>query len=489
MERVIHVCFTLLLALSLLTKSWLWFPWRTSVIFTVAVLSLTVLSFVFSAQLTAALRRVVGALDRISYVKLFVLLAILSLVTKLAALFLGIDADDGDMHRYMLASRELCQNGIVVTDGNFCDSFPHTFFMAVFLAPVTRLFGISQLAYAVCFTVILTAVVLLLFDLGAIYSRGASFLAALVLILMPSQMLLPQYITHEIPMLLFLTAGVWVYCKWYRRAEKRRTKIILFALFVLLTALARLINPAGVIAATAFVLLFFNECLRKKRSAAAWGRGAVKAVCLLLAVLTVGWLSSLVVARHVKVTEDYVPRGNVMWTLFLGSNAETKARWSRADYTLWHQFPEGSTSEEIVSYRRQLLQERYADLLSHPQKAAALLTDKFKEMTAESYYPIRLARRLIADEKLQQTYRYKLFFPILSVDTALLSLVNILGLFGAVKRRKLTNSAAYLFAKLFLLGMTAMLLVTECQNKYTIAMLPFFVFASVLPACSKQNHT
>ena len=63
--------------------------------------------------------------------------------------------------------------------------------------------------------------------------------------------------------------------------------------------------------------------------------------------------------------------------------------------------------------------------------------------------------------------------PLLFLEYAAAVLASIICLVENIHHRKETSDYALLI-QLFLLGTTAMLMLTECRNKYTIAIQPFF---------------
>ena len=122
--------------------------------------------------------------------------------------------DHSDINVYVTTSKELADYGMVKQYANYCNSFSHMFWYAVFLTPVTRLFGISQLAYSIYLSITLTLVCALVFDtMSFLYSKAIAFSVAFLFCILPSQILLPQYVTHEIASMFFLFIGIWLYFK------------------------------------------------------------------------------------------------------------------------------------------------------------------------------------------------------------------------------------------------------------------------------------
>lgn len=172
--------------------------------------------------------------DDMSYKKKLLLLSLLSLTTKLLAILVfRIDSINAhpDINVYVTTSNELAENGVANSYANYCYSFSHMYWFSVFLLPVTKIFGISQLSYSIYLSLILTVSTMLLFDTVCYYyKKSSAFIAFVIFTLLPSQILLPQYVTHEIASLFFLCIALWLYFKWYAKCNKNISKIIILSL-------------------------------------------------------------------------------------------------------------------------------------------------------------------------------------------------------------------------------------------------------------------
>ena len=124
-----------------------------------------------------------------------------------------------------------------------------------------------------------------------------------------------------------------------------------------------------------------------------------------------------------------------------------------------------------------LLAARYHDLFQNPSALLALLKGKMSTIWSCFTYPLAYATELIPNVSLQIIYNRFMFKPLVCLEygiSVLLALLLVCSLLG--KSRK-PISPFMLFTQLYLLGNTAMLLLTECSNKYTISIQPFFIIA------------
>lgn len=91
-------------------------------------------------------------------------------------------------------------------------------------------------------------------------------------------------------------------------------------------------------------------------------------------------------------------------------------------------------------------------------------------------YSILYTNENIPDIHLQSIYNSWLDRPLLLLEYGASVFASIICLTQAIWNRKKVSDYALLI-QLFFMGMTAMLMLTECRNKYTIVLQPFFWMA------------
>lgn len=425
--------------------------------------------------------------EYISYKKLFITIALVSLITKILAVFVfQINSIDNhpDIHTYVVTSSELAELGYAKSFANYCYSYSHMFWYAVFLFPITKLFGISQTAYSVYLSLIMTGSTLLLFDVVAKnYSKGKAFLALFIYTILPSQILLPQFVTHEIGALLFLCIGLWVYFRAYSNTNNRCLRCIFVLLLAISVLFCSLLNAMGYIVFIAFSVVFLMESIKSKKYLCFLGK-----VLTLLGVIILGTIIFDSIQANLSMISDGFIKGNkVLWTLYVGSNYSSDGSWYND--TAWNSYPDYYDAAMVNNYHKELLSNRYVELFSNPLNVINLIKAKLINIWGDFSYSIGLANETISDPKMQEIYNSYLYKPLWLINYCVLLLISIFGLATLHFLNKSRENLLSGFFQLFLLGETAMLLITECNNKYTIAMVLIFIIVSIISCDLEENYT
>ncbi|MDO4340833.1 MAG: DUF1919 domain-containing protein, partial [Eubacteriales bacterium] len=191
---------------------------------------------------------------------------------------------------------------------------------------------------------------------------------------------------------------------------------------------------------------------------------------------------------HTDLGNDYewAPQHKVIWTLFVGSNAETAGQWLLEDTEIFNAYPETATPEERNAFEINLLSERYQNLTEN-HRIGGLIKAKWSTIWSYFAYPISYANETISNEGVREAYNRFLFKPLTCIEYGLSVILVIfcIGSLFSLKRRSTVNFF-YQFTLLYLLGITAMLMLTECTSKYTITVQPFFVISCIVMCKQEQ---
>ena len=417
----------------------------------------------------------------LSYSKMLIILISISLITKILAIFIfQINSinDHSDIAVYVDTSKDLVELGYAQQHANYCYAFSHMYWFAVFLTPITAVFGVSQIAYSMYLSVILTLVAVLLFDLITFISnKNNAFYIILLYLILPSQILLPQYVTHETASLLFLSLYMWLYFKMYKKAKTRIKKIVIVALSLISVFISSALNSLGLIAIIATFIIFLVEYIRSKDKTTIF-IAIVKSVGLIL-VFTLGTaLLGEIQLQNSQLDSNRIPNNKVLWTLYVGSNYESKGEWFLDDK--WDDYPQSYDSEAIDNYHKDLILAHYKELITPPTKILDHIKNKFVTIWGDFSYPIGYSNETISNESVRQIYNRLLFKPFTLLNYVLLLLAAVFGLYKLLKNRMKNNSLFLVFCELYLLGSTALLLITECRNKYIISIIPVFIIVSLM---------
>lgn len=403
-----------------------------------------------------------------------------SLITKIALtciLQITSVSSHPDIQVYVKTAEELADSGIVHTYAKYCYSFSHMFWYAVFLTPAVKLFGSSQMVLSVYMSVISTVSLLLLFDLMAHFTtKEKAFGTSFILCFLPSQLLVSQYITHEHALLFFLIIAVWLYFRIIPTAQSLIVRGIYYALFILSLFGAYLMNAAGLVMIIAFILLLtfemFDKVPLKKRIL---NFGTIAAIVLV--VIAGNRICESYQLKKSEVPAGFIREDKVLWTLYVGANANTNAGWSFEDTQSFSAYPPDATYAEVQQFRKECLTARYKELIGTPDRLIILLKNKSVTVWSCFNYSIGFTNETIKNPVLQAIY-HQIHKPLFLAEYAV-SLLGAIWCFAdnLRKRKTFIYDGRYLITELFLMGTTAMLLITECNNKYTLPMQLFFWMA------------
>lgn len=248
------------------------FPVPIAVVGSIVILLLTILAFKFNRVIISTFKIILSKLNSLSFSKMLIIIICFSLVTKvlsIAVLRINSIDDHSDINVYVTTSKDLAETGQAQQYANYCYSFSHMYWFAAFLTPITALFGVSQLAYSFYMAIVLTIVAVVLFDLITyVCNKECAFMCSVLILLLPSQILLPQYITHEIASLLFLSLFLWLYFKKYQQAENKIIKWLFLLLSFLSLFLCSTLNSLGLVAIIAAFIILIVEWIRKRNKQA-----------------------------------------------------------------------------------------------------------------------------------------------------------------------------------------------------------------------------
>lgn len=452
-----------------------------AIVGSVVLVLFCVIVFKFNNVISEKISIVLSKLSSLSYSKMLISVIGLSLITKtIAIIVFQINSINHhpDINVYVTTSQDLVELGYAQHYADYCFSFSHMYWFAAFLTPVTALFGISQIAYSVYLTIVLTIVAGLLFDLVTYVStKEYAFSILLLFLLMPSQILLPQYITHEIASLLFLSLFLWLYFKKFHQSKNRWKKATIFGLSLLALFFCSALNSLGLVAIFAAIIIYLIEIIRK-RDKKALKYSAIKCISLVLVFVLGTLLLGAVQQNHSHLDPNKVPTNKVLWTLNVGSNYDSKGGWFLDEK--WEDYPKSFDSKEIAAYHKELINSHYMDLLNPPTKLLNHIKNKLVTVWGDFSYSISFSNETITNDRVRQVYNRYLFKPLSLLNYFVLFAIAVWGLIGLIKSRKKSKPLIMVFFELYLLGTTALLLITECSNKYVISIIPVFIIVSLI---------
>lgn len=450
--------------------------------FTVAIsLIVVVLLFRFNGFVLEKINKIISAIRKISYFKLFITFIVVTIVFRIIfILLLNITSinDNSDTDVYATASYELAKYGKVITNAEYCNYASYSFWHAVFMLPASLLFGRSQIAFSVYFTIILTIAYSLLFDtVSYVFSKTKAFVIFMLFAVSPSQILLVQYINHEHTFLFFLAISVWLYFRVLPCVKSKGIQYLLYFCFFISLALCKNVNPGALLLLFVYALVFLISAI-KKHSLREWISSGIKLVSMLLAVIIVSSLLTVIMSNFCDSTKTRKVSGGFMWTFYVGANYETSGEYTDGDANTWFEDEKAKNPETEKDYHNNLLTNRYKDLISQPLKFIRHYTNKFNIIWQQFWYPIARASGFIPDNSTKEMFNHYLYTPFMYLEYFISYVVSIILLWSVILFRKQKKPMFYVFVQLFLMGYTAMLFLTELGYRYTIMVFPFFYIAA-----------
>lgn len=465
-------------------------PFMIAAAGSVGVVVLCVLAFFAWQRIYDTTASKLKGIDKLSYEKMLLIIAAVSLITKLLAIVIfHIESlnDGSDIDVYVGAAYELGTAGYVTLHAGYLYSYSHMFWFGFFLSPIAGLFGVSQTAFSIYLTIILTISTVLLFATFAKQAgKNKAFVVFLIFSLLPGTILLPQYITHEIALLFFESIALWLYFRCLPICKNTIFKVIIYLLFSVSLLLGTMMNTAGLVMCIAFGILFLVQMV-KKFNAKTFGQFAAK-LLVLIAVLSVGSIvADSYHSDHCNVPEDDIMSDKVLWTMYVGGSVTHDGAWNLEDSQEFNSYDDDLSYDEIQQFRKDKVIGRYQDLINNPSDLGHLIKQKLITVWGVFGYSILYTNENIPDPGLQEIYNRLLDRPLLLLEYAASVLASIICLVEVIRHRRISSDYALLI-QLFLIGTTAMLMLTECRNKYTIAIQPFFWMVSFVLCRKKETE-
>lgn len=441
-----------------------------------------ILLFCFKKPICKALIVINDKFRNTNRLKLLAIIFFLSFVPKfICGVLWGIDSRNVnvDIYIYQNIAKELSSDGIVTTYAEYCNVYPHLLWFGSFLVPVVKIFGHNQTALCIFFDLLLSISSVLLCDAFlSIFSKAKVFIAVVLYSLLPSTILLPQFIIHEIPYLFFFSLSIWVYFIKIHKIDRFQQRVLFMFLFIIFVSFATMINACGYIACIAFAvnLVFFE-----KQSKFLFR--FIKALLLIILVLFIQLGTSNFV-KPLLISDKHLstPKFNVIqWTLFVGSNAESnggftgedqnKFAWSFTDFNTLDE--KGWTDEDVLAQRDNYFHERMNSMVQKPFTTIKLCFIKFGKIWSFLNYTYYALPPLINDMSFRDFYS-DLLMPILILIEIVISVILLICSIRNFRKTDCLECGIYRFSVLYLMGCTCLFLLIECNSKYTISLHPLF---------------
>ena len=309
------------------------------------------------------------------------------------------------------------------------------------------------------FIIFLIGTIINYISFSRLIGKEKSFLLIMMYIFMPSTCLLTFCITHELFGYFYFSIILFLIACFIN--EKQISNEILYALSILLfVSLNGTVSPMGKIWFIVLAILIMLTNLNKRKK-------IILAAVLVLTFVTTNYLST-------KLEGNTQSQSNNYEQLLIGSDLNsmgrhTDGRGRDAAREYWEARGVELTYENLVEGEKGALIEQYKYLITHPVDLFVLLANKFYVVWSGDYYSVEFAY-------LCGVINTPTYYVMLIISALIWLTIMSLSVVYYVKKEENIGINTY---KLIILGIMAVLLITEVTNKYSCYMTMFIYFIAV----------
>ena len=307
----------------------------------------------------------------------------------------------------------------------------------------------------------LLATIINFISFSDLIGKSKAFLLVMLYIIMPSTTLLSFCITHELFVYFYFSIILFMINVFIKTNNKIKY-LYAFGIF-LFVSLNQSVSPIGKIW---FIVLFLLVALTNIKI----DKKVVLIVVLVLSIISGNILST-------KLEGNTASQSNNYEQLLIGSDLESMGRHTdgkgkAAAKKYWADRGVELTYENLVEGEKGALIEQYKYLLTHPLDLIRLLANKFYVVWSGDFYSIEYAHLCGGINSIT-------YYSMLIISSLIWLLVMTISV--VYYKKKEDNIGIYNY-KLIVLGIMAVLLITEVTNKYSCYMSMFIYFVAIARA-------
>ena len=425
----------------------------------VAVSAMIVLLFLFFYFFKDKIRNILDSMiNRLkeydSRKLLLVIFATMVLLKTIYSVFFYFDttAYGGDITVYANIADSIYNNGLK----SVTDYIYYLVGMGIHLSAFKAL----SLPYHIgVFIVFLIATIINFVSFTKLIGKEKTFLLIMMYIIMPSTCLLTFCITHELFVYFYFSIILYLISCFFK--EEKTVNEVLYAFGItLFVSLNGTVSPMGKIwfIVLGILVLLTNISCKKK---------IILTMVLMLSFMTTNYLST-------KLEGNTESQSNNYEQLLIGSDLNsmgrhTDGRGKNAAREYWAARGVELTYENLVEGEKGALIEQYKYLITHPVDLFTLLANKFYVVWSGDYYSIEFAY-------LCGALGTPLYYFMLVISALIwLIMMSLSVVYHCEKEEKISINTY----KLIILGIMAVLLITEVTNKYSCYMTMFIYFVAI----------
>ena len=308
------------------------------------------------------------------------------------------------------------------------------------------------------YVVFLIGTIINFFSFTKYIGKEKTFLLIVLYLLMPSTSMLTFCVTHELFVYLYFSI-IFVVLNALMNKDETKDLVLYSFLAIIFISLNQTISPMGKIW---FILLALLMLLT---------RIGIKKRIAILAILLISYFCSNYLTTSLE--GNNASKNNNYEQLLIGCDLEsmgrhTDGRGKKAAQAYWEARGQVLTIDNYFEGQKGALIEQYKYLATHPLKLIELLANKFYVAWSGDFYSIEYGHNMGSINDLT------FYLMLLTSSFIWLLVISI----GTVYYKKKEENIGILNYKTILLGVAAVLLITEIMNKYSCYMTLFLYFIS-----------
>lgn len=458
-KKIIDICIYCFYVFAFISTVFVFCSFLSGAVKYIAVFCTTavigIVAYFFKGKIRSIIEKLINKLKRLNRKQLALILGMTAVLLKtIYSVFFFFDTTTygGDITVYTNIAESIVTNGI----SSVTDYIYYLVGMGIHLS----IFKSLSLPYHIgMFIVFLIATMVNYFSFSKLIGKEKSFLLLMLYIAMPSTCLLTCCITHELFVYLYFSLILGSLNLFLNDGEIKKNIVTSIFLFLFIS-LNSTVSPIGKIwfIVLPIIILLTNIDKRKK---------LILCVIFALSLTTTNYLST-------KLEGNTQSQSNNYEQLLIGSDLNSMGRHTdgkgkNAAREYWAARGVELTYENLVEGEKGALIEQYKYLLSHPLDLLNLLVNKFYVVWSGDYYSVEFAY-------LTGAISTPLYYLMLVISALIWLFIMTLSVVYYVKKEENISVNTY---KLVILGIMAVLLITEVTNKYSCYMSAFIYFIAI----------
>lgn len=456
-KKIIDACISLFFVFAMIANLFVYSSVFSGAIkYTLLVITIIVFGLIvyfFKEKIKQLLNKLIEILEKQDKNKLLIIFILTAISLKVVyTVFFYFDSTTygGDITVYSNIAQSIVEKGLSSTK----DYIYYLVGMGLHLS----MFKLINIPYHIgVFVFFLIATIINYYSFSSLIGKEKSFILITLYLLMPSTTLLTFCITHELFVYFYFSIVLFMIKCFINSNNKTR---YIYAIGILLfVSLNQSVSPIGKIW---FIVLFLLIVLTNMRL----DKRIVLVVVLILSVVSTNVLTTSLEGNTASQSNNYEQ-------LLIGSDLESMGRHTdgkgkAAAKKYWAERGVELTYDNLVEGEKGALIEQYKYLLTHPFDLIRLLSNKFYTVWSGDFYSVEYAYLCNGINSIT-------YYPMLIIGAAIWLIVMTIGV--VYYKKKEENIGIYKY-KLIVLGIMAVLLITEVTNKYSCYMTMFIYFVA-----------